>query len=164
MFDKLKNIIINYVFKISLQPVLFSELLLANKLFNSGMHLKGVHLGFRLRLGRAYFVFLIFSNIFILPILFFVHELFAVVDCHISILIAVVFTATLFIFMGIFKEWLYDEISIRRIKYAWKLHFPLFSYEKYNTKVVDIYIDSQRLDIEKKDLEKFTLDKLIKSK
>ena len=48
MFGKIKKLILDTVFKISPQPVLFSELMIANKQFNEGMHLKGINLGYRL--------------------------------------------------------------------------------------------------------------------
>ena len=161
MFQDIKEKIINYVFNISVQPVLFHELMTANKQFNDGMHLKGINLGFRLRLGRAYLVFLVIAHIFIIPLAFVIHAVFAGADCHLSIIMAVLFTAILFAFMGMFKEWLYDEISLKRIQDAWKLHFPHFDYSKNKNAVCKIYNESIEQDIPKKDLERFILDRLI---
>jgi hypothetical protein len=161
MFQSIKEKILNYVFNISAQPVLFRELLIANKQFNDGMHLKGINLGFRLRLGRTYLVFLLLAHIFIIPMAFIIHAVFAGADCHMSIIAAVLFTAILFAFMGMFKEWLYDEISLKRIQDAWKLHFPHFKYSKYKDIVCNIYNDSIKQDVAKKDLERFILDRLI---
>jgi len=163
MLETIKTKILNYVFNISEQPVLFTELMLANRQFNDGMHLKGINLGFRLRLGRTYVVFLLLAHIAIIPIAFIVHAVFAGADCHLSIIMAVVFTAILFAFMGMFKEWLYDEISLKRIQDAWKLHFPHFPYTENKRIVCDIYKEAIEQEVQKKDLERFILDKLIQS-
>lgn len=157
----MKQKVINYIFNISKQPVLFHQLLQANKLFNDGMHLDGKRLGFRMRMGRAYAVFLILAHLFIIPGSLILHTLFMNLDCHASIIAAVVFTAFIFICFGLFKEWLEDEIARTRIREAWAAHFPLFSYEEYNKKVSEIYDEAILLDIQKKDLEQFVLDKLI---
>lgn len=157
----MKQRILNYVFNISKQPVLFHQLLQANKLFIDGMHLDGKRLGFRLRMGRAYAVFLTLIHLFIIPGAIILHTLFMNLDCHASIIAAVVFTAVVFICFGLFKEWLEDEIANVRIKEAWAVHFPLFSYEQYNKKVNEIYEEASLLDIQKKELEQFVLDKLI---
>jgi hypothetical protein len=161
MFEKIKNKILIYVFNISSQPVLFHELMLANKQFNDGMHLKGINLGFRLRLGRAYLVFLIIAHFFIVPFALIVHALFTGLDCHLSIIMAVLFTAILFAFMGMFKEWLYDEISLKRIQDAWLLHFPHFEYTNNKDIIGKIYNDTISQDIPKKDIERFILDRLV---
>ncbi len=161
MFRTIKEKILKYVFKISSQPVLFSELMIANKQFNDGMHLKGINLGFRLKLGRTYVVFLLLAHLFIIPIAAIVHTLFATADCHLSIITAILFTMLLFAFFGMFKEWLFDEISQQRITVAWKLHFPHFPYSEYKSTVADIYSEALEQDIKKKDLERFILDKLV---
>lgn len=157
----MKKKIINYIFNISKQPVLFHQLLHANKLFNDGMHLDGKRLGFRMRMGRAYAVFLGMIHLFIIPASVILHSLFAKLDCHASIIISMVFTAVIFICFGLFKEWLEDEIARTRIVEAWAVHFPLFSYAEYNKKVSEIYEEAMLLDIQKKELEQFVLDKLI---
>lgn len=157
----MKDKIISYIFNISKQPVLFHQLLHANKLYNEGMHLDGKKLGFRLKMGRAYLVFLIVAHLFIIPAAIVLHSFFAILDCHASIISAIIFTAVVFICFGLFKEWLEDEIAKKRIIEAWSVHFPLFSYEEYNEKVCKIYEEALLQDIQKKDLEQFVLDKLI---
>ena len=163
MFQNIKDSILKYVFNISAQPVLFGDLMQANRLFNDGMNLKGLNLGYRLRLGRTYIVFLLIAHLVIIPLAFIIHALFATADCHLSIITAVVFTAILFAFMGMFKEWLFDSISESRIKNAWKLHFPHFDYEENKEIISEIYKEALDQDIAKKDLERFILDKLIQS-
>lgn len=157
----MKEKIINYVFNISNQPVLFHQLLQANKLYNDGLHLDGKKLGFRLKMGRAYIVFFVLIHLFIIPASLILHGLFAKLDCHASIVLTVIFTAVVFICFGLFKEWLEDEVARRRIREAWSIHFPLFTHKEYSKKVSEIYDEALLLDVQKKDLEQFVLDKLI---
>lgn len=160
MFEKLKENIINYIYNISKQPVKLNALLQANILFNEGMKLDGTKLGFRLRSARAYLLFLILIHIIIIPASIIIHELFAALDCHASIIIAVVFTAFLFGIFNYFKEWTNDEVSKIRIKKMWSLHFPHFPYEEFNLEVSNIFEKSKNEDIKHVDLERYILDHL----
>ena len=54
-----------YVFKISDQPLLFSELLHANKTYQDGMSLEGTIPGYRMILGRAYLVYILLWHLII---------------------------------------------------------------------------------------------------
>ncbi len=160
MFENFKSRIIADIYNISKQPVKLNILLDANTLFNEGMKLDGTKLGFRLKLGRAYVVFLILSNILIIPIAFIFHELFAVLDCHASIVLAVFFTAMLFGIFSFFKEWTRDSVTKKRIKQMWSLHFPHFPYDEFNIEVSTIYQQSLNEEIKHADLERYILDKL----
>ena len=160
MFNIFKDKIISYIYNISNQPVKFVTLLEANQLFNEGMKLDGTRLGFRLRLARAYLVFIILAHIAIIPLALIAHSLFALLDCHASILVAVFFTAWLFGIFSFFKEWTRDAVTRKRIKTAWALQFPYFPYEEYNKEVNDIFEEAQKEEINKKDLEQYILDKL----
>ncbi len=160
MYQKFKNIIISYIYVISHQPVKLQELLSANQSFLDGMHLDGKKLGFRLKLGRAYIVFLVLINFFTLPLALATHEIFKLADCHISIVITIFVTGIIFASFGLFKDWLSDEVAKKRIMMMWKLHFPLFSYDEYSTQVNEIYTKSIEENIAKKDLERYILDKL----
>ena len=160
MFKNLKEKLISYIYNISKQPVKFHTLLEANQLFNEGMKLDGTILGFRLRLGRAYLVFILLAHFLIIPVALISHSLFRILDCHASILVAVFFTAWLFGIFSFFKEWTRDSVTRQRIKTAWELQFPFFAYEEYNTIVNTIFEQSQKEDIKKKDLEAYILDKL----
>jgi hypothetical protein len=156
----LKEKIISYIYNISKQPVKLSILLEANQLFNEGMKLDGTILGFRLRLGRAYLVFLFIAHIIIVPIALILHNLFSALDCHASIILAIFFTALLFGIFSFFKEWTRDAIAKQQIKKGWLLHFPYFSYDDYNKEINSIFEEAQKEDIQKKDLEIFILDRL----
>jgi hypothetical protein len=160
MIEKLKELIIFSIYKMSKQPVKLPQLLEANQLYHEGMKLDGSKLGFRLRLGRAYIVFLLLAHAFILPFAYIAHNLFMVLDCHASILLAVFFTALLFGIFNFFKDWTRDCVSKQRIKQVWSLHFPHFPYEEYSKEVADIYAEAKEDDVKQSDYERYILDKL----
>ena len=160
MFERLKKNIISYIYNISKQPVKLNELLEANALFNEGMKLDGTRLGFRLRTGRAYLVFMILIHIIIIPMAFLAHELFAILDCHASIIVAMMFTAFLFGIFNYFKDWTRDSVTRERIKQMWILHFPHFPYGEFNVEVSNIYEKAKDDDIKNVDLERYILDNL----
>jgi hypothetical protein len=162
MFENLKEKIISYIYNISKQPVKFATLLEANQLFNEGMKLDGTILGFRIRLGRAYLAFVILAHIIVLPLAVITHALFAKLDCHASILVAIFFTAWLFGIFSFFKEWTRDSVTKKIIKNAWVIQFPYFPYEQYNEKINTIYEQSQKDGVAKDNLEQYILNKLSK--
>jgi len=162
MIKSLKDKIIDITYAISNQPVKLQELLSANSLHLEGMHLDGKRLGFRLKLGRAYIVFLILINMIMLPISLLTHEIFRTGDCHISILITLFVTGLIFASFGLFRDWLSDEVALKRINMMWKLHFPLFAYNEYNKKVDEIYKKSIEKNISKTELQRFIMDELSK--
>jgi len=162
MLKNLKNKIINYTYAISNQPVKLHELLSANSLLNEGMHLDGKKLGFRLKLGRAYIVFLILTNILMAPFALLTHDIFRGGDCHLSILVTLFVTGVIFASFGLFRDWLSDEVALKRINMMWKLHFPLFCYEEYHSKVDEIYKKSISQNIAKTELQRFVMDELSK--
>ena len=160
MIEKLKQFIIKKIYFISKQPIKLHELLEANQLFLEGMKLDGTKLGFRLRLGRAYIVFLILAHIVILPFALILHGFFIILDCHASILLAIFFTAWLFGIFSFFKEWTRDYVTKQRIKQMWELHFPHFPYDEYNKEINDIYTQAIKDDIKNSELEMYILDQL----
>lgn len=160
MFNKVKENIIDYIYIVSKQPVKLSELLQANTLFHEGMILDGSKLGFRLRTGRAYIVFILIIQLVVIPLAFLAHSLFAILDCHASIIVAMVSTAFLFGMFNYFKDWTRDTVTQARIKQMWVLHFPHFPYEEFNKEVASIYQRAQSQDIKQVDLERYILDNL----
>lgn len=160
MFEKLKVMIISYIYKVSKQPVKLTQLLDANLLHNEGMKLDGSKLGFRLRLGKAYTVFLLLAHIIIIPVAFLSHKLFIALDCHASIILAIFFTALLFGIFSFFKDWTRDCVAKQRIKQMWSLHFPHFPYDEFNKEIATIYEQALEEEIKHADLERYILDKL----
>jgi len=160
MFEKLKDSIIQYIYNISQQPVKLHELLEAKRLYDDGMKIEDSKLGFRLKKGRAYVVFLILIHIFIVPIAFVTHHLFILLDCHAAIIIAIIFTAFLFGLFSCFKDWTRDRVSMIRIKQMWRLHFPHFPYDEFEEDISKIYKVALEEDIKNIDLERYILDSL----
>ena len=160
MFKKLKLTIIDYIYNVSKQPVKLDKLLEANALFNEGMKLDGTKLGFRIKLGKAYIVFLALAHIIIIPVAYIAHEIFKSVDCHASIVLAVFFTALLFGIFNFFKEWTRDCVTRQRIKRMWSLHFPHFPFEEFSKDVAEIYEEALKDDVKHSDMERYILEKL----
>ncbi|RXK12606.1 hypothetical protein CP965_08490 [Halarcobacter mediterraneus] len=155
------NRVLDYVYILSKQPILLRDLLDANRQYNEGMHVDPGKLGFRLRLGRAYIVYILIVLAIIVPISTLMHKPLANIDPHISILGAMIITAVIFIGFNFFISKLRDVVTKRQIKKSWKLRFPYFSYEEYNGKIEKIYEQAIKDEISKKDLERYILDNLV---
>lgn len=160
MFENIKLKIISYIYKVSQQPIKLHDLLAANQLFQEGMKLDGSKLGFRLRLGRAYVVFLFLAHIILIPLAFLSHEVFQVLDCHASIILAIFFTALLFGMFSFFKDWTRDCVTQQRIKQMWSLHFPHFPFHEFSKEVSTIYLKAIEDEVKHSNLERYILDKL----
>lgn len=155
-----KEKILDYIYITSKQPILLRDLLIANRQYNEGMHVDPAKLGFRLRLTRAYLVYLGIVLSIIVPISLLTHKTLAKIDSHISILGAMVITAAIFIGFNFFRSRMRDSISLLLIKRSWKLHFPLFPYEDYSKKIEEIFEKSLKDEVSKRDLERYILDNL----
>jgi hypothetical protein len=156
----IKDKILDYVYIISKQPMLLRDLLLANRQYNEGMHVDPSKLGFRLKLTRAYLVYMGIVVGILLPISALTHKPLADIDSHISIIGAVIITAAIFIGFNFFIAWMRDAMTIELIKRSWKLHFPFFSYEEYSKKIEGIFEQSLKDEVSKRELEKYILDNL----
>jgi hypothetical protein len=153
---------LSYLFVTSRDQMKFEQFLEANQYYDDGLLVNPKRFGFRLRLGRAYLFYLLLIHIFIIPMVGIFHTFFAKMDCHFSILLVMVATWLFFILFTIFKEWLYEVMTLNRIKKAWSLHLPLFDYDKYHLQVSMIYSESQKQSISKNSLQMFVLDALSK--
>lgn len=156
------NKILDFCFVTSKQPVLLKDLLVANVQHNEKMHVDAAKLGFRLKIGRAYLVYIVVVLILTSPIAALSHHIFANVDSHASIIAAVIFTAVIFICFNFFRIWIKDKMASKIIQEAWKIHFPYFGYFEYRYKIEEIFHKAMKAEITKKDLEKYILDNLIK--
>ncbi|WP_462104533.1 hypothetical protein [Campylobacter concisus] len=164
MQEKLKDKIIRNVFFVSKQPVLFRDLLEANALFNEGMLVDGAKLNFKFNHVKLYQIYALICFIVLLPLLIVTHHFLANSDAHLSIISTAIVTSAVFIGFDMFKVWARREISHDLIKKAWSVHFPYFGYEKYSSKVEEIYNTAIKNDISKKDLEQYIYEKLISQK
>ena len=158
----LKDKILEYVYIISKQPMLLRDLLIANRQCKEGMHVDPAKLGFRLRLSRAYLVYMVMVLMVLVPVSALTHKALAKADSHLSIIGAVLITAIIFIGFNFFRAWMRDAITKELIIRSWKLHFPFFSYEEYSSKIEEIFEKSLKDEISKRDLEKYILDNLSK--
>jgi len=153
--------IIPYVFECSKHPMRFLELLKANKAYIDGLDPSFTIPGFKLSTIRLYIVYFVLWNIIIIPASLIFHNFLAKLDCHLSIILAIIFTLLFFGTFQIFKEWLIDRVSQRIIKRAWQNHLPHFNYEKYRFKVAQIFSEALDKDIPKYEIERYILDRLV---
>ncbi|MCT7909529.1 hypothetical protein N5915_08170 [Arcobacter lacus] len=156
----IKNKILEYIYTTSKQPILLKDMLIANRQFNNGMQVDPGKLGFRLKLARAYFLYILIVLGILVPISLLTHKPLAKIDPHISILGGMVITAVIFIGFNFFRDKMRDIMTKELIKKSWKLHFPFFSYEDYSIKIDDIFEKAMKEEVTKKDLERYILDKL----
>lgn len=161
MLSSLKQKIIDYVFTVSKQPILLKDLLIANSQYNEKLHVDPVKLGFRMKVSRAYIVYILLMTIALIPITAITHGVFANLDSHVSIIVAIILTAIIFIFFNFFRVWLVDQIALSQIKKGWKVHFPFFEYSEYSKKVEKIFQKATKLELPRKDLSKYILDNLV---
>ena len=156
------NKILPFTFRVSEEPMLYRELLQANKLFDDGMKLEGKIPGMRIRVGRAVLVFAILFHLFlVLPAMVILHKPMVEMDCHIAIIVSVLSTGFFFSIYFVFKEWLIDRMAKTRIEKAWKNHFTHFSYEAHHKEVTAIYSKAIEDEVPAKELQLYILNKLI---
>ncbi len=155
------NIIMPFVFRKTDQPLLLRELLELNKNYDDGMKLEGRIPGFKLRIGRTILSFLILWNIVLLPVSLVFHRELAKIDCHLLILLAIIFTGMFFGTYMMFKEWLIDRMAHKRIVEAWQNHFPHFAYDKHHKEVAQIYREALEKEIPSKELFLYIMNKLV---
>lgn len=153
--------IIPFVFKISEQPMLFKELMHANKIYNDGMNLEYNMKGFRTRLGRMYLVYFLIVLLIATPVSFIFHKELAKIDCHVLIVSSIIFTILLFSTFALFKEWLIEIVSTQLIVGAWKNHFPHFDYKSNRQKVSSIYARALESGIQSKDMQHHIITKMV---
>lgn len=164
MKNIIKTKILNNIFIVSKQPVLFRDLLEANSLYNEGMLIDGAKLNFKFNHRKTYQIYAMFCIVILLPLLIATHYGLSKVDSHISILSTIFVTSLVFIGFDLFKVWARKEISHELIKKAWSIHFPYFAYEKYSSIAEEIYNEAVKYDISRKDLEPYMLERLLKHK
>ena len=105
-----------------------------------------------------YLVFIVFIHLILGPLALIFHDIFVKIDCHASIIVAIIFTSFVFGVFNFCKDWATDTVSKKRIKQMWSLHFPHFPYEDFSSEILNnkflIYITDNGLGIPKEDIEK----------
>lgn len=158
-----ENFILDSMFAVSKKPVLLKDLLEANATFNEGMLVDPSKLNFRFKYGETYAVFGFISLMVLVPAIAFTHKAFQHIDFHFSIFFTVLATAAVFIGFDVFKANSRKKLTKKLIQAAWEIHFPYFPYEKYSTKVEEIYDEAVKNEVPKRELEQYVLDKLVQS-
>jgi hypothetical protein len=156
--------IIPYTFALSDDPILFRDLLKTNKMYQEGLKLEGKIPGFRLSIGRSYLVFIALWHLILLPASALFHTVLAKIDCHLLILMAILFTGMFFATYAIFKEYLIDTVALRIIKNGWENHFPHFDYDLHAKELGKIYSEALEKEIPHKNLQLYILDRLVETK
>lgn len=165
LLDIVDRHILPAVFKLSEQPMLYRELLKANKLYDDKMKLEGNIPGMRIRIGKTVLVFALLWHIFfIIPASAIFHIPLAKLDCHLSIILAVVVTGFFFATYFMFKEFLIDRMTQKRIREAWKNHFTHFDYSLHHQEVSDLYAKALENDIPAKEMQLYILNNIIAKK
>lgn len=162
--DIIDKKIIPYVFTLSDSPMLFRDLLRTNKMYQEGLKLEGNIPGFRFSVGKSYIVFIALWHIIMLPLAFLFHKALAKIDCHLLIIMAIVFTGMFFAMYAIFKEYLIDAVAHKILKRGWENHFPHFSYKLHSSEVAGLYADALDKEIPHKELQLYIFEKLIEGK
>ncbi|MBD3810449.1 MAG: hypothetical protein IE884_08130 [Sulfuricurvum sp.] len=156
--------IIPYVFSLSEEPMLLRDLLKTNKMYQDRLKLEGKIPGFRLSVGRSYLVFIALWHLILLPASAIFHTVLTKIDCHLLIVMAVLFTGMFFATYAIFKEYLIDTVALKIIKNGWVNHFPHFDYELHAKEVAKIYSEALDKEIPHKNLQLYILDKLVENR
>ncbi|PSM51701.1 putative membrane protein [Campylobacter blaseri] len=159
----LKEKIIESMFAVSKKPVLFKDLLEANASFNEGMLVDPGKLNFKFRYGKSYMIFSVICFLVFIPFTILTHDFFQKIDFHISIIATILATSGVFVTFDIFKAWARKSLTKQLIKKAWENHLPFFPYEKYSTKVEEVYEEALKKELPKRDLEKYILDSLVQN-
>ena len=155
--------LIPYIFIVSSNPILFHDLLEANRQLKDRLTPNSGALGYKIKLKNLYISFLTLIHLFfIIPGVALFHKPLAKLDCHLSIILAVVITGAIFIGFTAFRELLVEKISALRVEEGWRLHFPLFDYEVYSQKVADIYTKAVKKKVSRGELEFYIMGELAK--
>ena len=152
--------ILPYVFKITPSPLRFKELLVANRVYEEGMNLENTIHGFKMRLGRTYFVFFLLWLGFLLPVSALLHSLLIDMDTHVLIILTALLTGAYFITFSIFRENLIDRVALGIIKKAWERHLSLFDFALYSEDVASFYGEAVEEEVAIGDLQRYIFDKL----
>ena len=155
--------IIPYIFTLSDAPMVFRDLMKTNKMYQDGLKLEGKIPGFRMSIGKSYLVFIALWHLIIIPASAVFHSSLAKINCHLLIIMAVLFTGMFFATYAIFKEYLIDAVALKILKKAWGNHFPHFDYDLHAKEVAQIYSEALEKEIPSKNLQLYILDQLVVS-
>ncbi len=160
MFEKLLDKIVDLVFTQPKYPMRFRELMEANRVVVDNLDIKMIP-GLRFCRLKLYAIYFILWNLVILPLALIFHNLLAKLDCHLSIILAIIFTLLFFGTYKIFEERVKEHAAKKLVKEAWKKYLPHFSYEKHAEEVAQIYKEAVDKEIPKHKIEQYVIEKLV---
>ncbi|MRI58986.1 MAG: hypothetical protein C6H99_05720 [Epsilonproteobacteria bacterium] len=160
MFEKLLDKIVHFVFTQPKYPMRFRELMEANRVVVDNLDIKMIP-GLKFCRLKLYAVYFIIWNIIVLPLALLFHDILAKLDCHLSIILAIIFTLLFFGTYKIFEERVKEYAAKRLVKEAWQKYLPHFSYEKHAEEVAQIYKEAVDKEIPKHKIEHYVIEKLI---
>jgi hypothetical protein len=134
----------------------------ANRIFQDNLDIKLIP-GIRFCRLKLYGIYFLLWNIVLLPFVLLFHFFLAKLDCHVAILLAIVFTLLFFGTYKIFEERLKRRMAKEVIERAWQKYLGAFPFEKYGEKVAQIYKEALEKDIPKNRIEQFIIEKLVES-
>jgi hypothetical protein len=165
MFEKLiDEKLLPFLFTKPTHPMRFNELMQANKRYEDHMLLEGNIPGMKLRLGRTYLFMILVWNLVLIPISMLFHTFLEKIDCHIAIILAVIFTLLFFGILSIFKQWATERMAQKMIRQAWAIHFPYYDYDVNHVKVAKLYADAMERGVTGANLEMYIMNALSQDK
>ncbi len=162
MFEKLLDKIIDITFEKPKYPMRFRELMEANRILIDNLEIANIP-GLKFCRLKLYAIYFVLWNILIIPLTLIFHPFLAKMNCHIAIILAIIFTLLFFGTYKIFENRIKERAALRLIQEGWKNYLPHFPYEKYHQEVAQIYKEAIDRDIPKHKIEQFIIDRLIES-
>ncbi len=162
MFEKLLDKIVDIVFEKPKYPMRFRELMEANRILIDNLEVSNIP-GLKFCRLKLYAIYFVLWNVLIIPLTLIFHPFLAKMDCHMAIVLAIIFTLLFFGTYKIFENRIKERAALRLIQEGWKNYLPHFPYEKYHQEVAQIYKEAIDRDIPKQKMEQFIIDRLIES-
>ncbi len=163
IYQKLLDKIVSIVFTPPKYPMRFRELMEANRVLVDNLPTDTIP-GLKFCRLKLYGIYFVLWNLLIIPLALLFHRFLAQLDCHLSIILAIIFTLLFFGTYKIFENRVKEYAALKLIKEGWKNYLPHFPYEKYHLEIAQIYKEAIERDIPKKKIEQFIIDRLIESK
>jgi len=158
------SIILNFIFHFSNSYIRLSTLLVANKAQQENLAINIGTLGIGFRNIRFFVLFFALYHIALTPPMYMYHNVLKSQNCHIAILIAMIYMLVFFVLYATCKQYAFKVAIMHQIKYFWKIHFSYFNYNDYAKVINDIYNNSIKEHIAKDKLERYVFDSISKLK
>ena len=162
MFEKLLDKIVDIAFERPKYPMRFRELMEANRILIDNLAISNIP-GLKFCRLKLYAIYFVLWNVLIVPLTLIFHPVLAKMDCHMAIVLAIIFTLLFFGTYKIFENRVKERAALRLVQEGWKNYLPHFAYEKYHQEVAQIYKEAIDRDIPKQKMEQFIIDRLIES-